>query len=47
MDNIALSPPNGDFSNFISPPWLLAISLAIVKPKPKPPVDKLREPSIL
>ena len=44
---MALSPPNGDFSNLISPPWLLAISLAMVRPRPNPPVDKFREFSTL
>ena len=47
MDSIAFNPPRCDLSNFISPPWLLAISLAIVRPNPKPPVERFLEFSIL
>ena len=47
MDNTTLNPPNGDLSNLTSPPLLRAISLAIVIPRPNPPVDKFLELSIL
>ena len=47
IERTALNPPKGDFSSFISPPWLLAMSLEIVNPNPIPPVDRFLELSVL
>ena len=47
IDKTTRNPPDGDSSNLMSPPLLLAISLAIVIPSPSPPVNKFLEPSIL
>ena len=41
----ARRPPCGERSSLTSPPWLRATSRAIVRPRPTPPVDGLREGS--
>ena len=40
-----LNPPNLDFSNLISPPWDLIISLVIDNPNPLSPFSLLRDGS--
>jgi hypothetical protein len=40
-------PPAGDCPKDISPPWSRATLLATVRPRPEPPVSRLREPSTL
>ena len=44
---VTRSPPAGDSPTSTSPPWARTTILAMVRPRPEPPVSRLREPSTL